>query len=167
MSKHYCVARIIDGVVNYLKPDGTYCTEPFNAIPAELKDSVLDAVTASVGTLYISQEVGEGGNGWALPIQIDRLIASQRGERIELDIVRAIDEYPSVGNKAIIVRFADDSIAEFSSGWVDVHSTSPFLGDARVFPINSADDLIKVKERFSAGNNGITLDVLVIFKGQI
>jgi hypothetical protein len=85
--------------------------------------------------------------------------------RVELDIVHALDDYPSIGNQACILRFSDDSEMEFSAGWVDATSTSPFFHKARVFPIKSADDLDRVKARFAQLDNGITLDVLVIFKG--
>ena len=91
MSRLYCVTRIIDGVVNYLHADGVFKEDECEYVPADLKDRVLDAVEAGVGTLYVSQEVSDSSGGWALPIQIDRLIAAQCDQRIELDIVHALE----------------------------------------------------------------------------
>ena len=165
MSKLFIVNRSIDGEVTFMNLAGDFVSGEADKIPTELKDQFFDSIQPGFGTVYISQEVEAQGNGWVNPTQLDRLVVCQKGTRRELDIVHTVDEYPTVGNRAMFVRFNDDSEIEFASGWLDVSITSPFLHKAREFPINSNDDLERVKQRFSQMDNGITLDTLVIFKG--
>lgn len=165
MSKQFVVTRNVDGIVSFLNPQGYWESDNQHLIPEVQKDTFFDQITAGIGAVYFSMQKAEDSAGWANPIQIDRLVICQQGMRVELDIVHTLEDYPSIGNQACILRFSDDSEMEFSAGWVDARATSPFFHKARVFPIKSAEDLDRVKARFAQLDNGITLDVLVIFKG--
>jgi hypothetical protein len=165
MSKLFIVTRNIDGEVTFLNLAGEFVSGEADKIPAELKDQFFDSIEPSFATVYVSQEVEAKGNGWVNPTQLDRLVVCQQGSRRELDIVHTLEEYPTVGNHAMFIRFTDDSEIEFASGWIDMHVSSPLFHKARVFPINSNDDLERIKQRFSQMDNGITLDAMVVFKG--
>lgn len=165
MSKVYIVTRNLDGEVTFMNHAGDFIAGQADKISAELKDYFFDSIKPGFGTVYVSQEVRTEDDRWVNPTQVDRLVVCQQGTRRELDIVHTLEEYPTVGNQAMFIRFSDDSEIEFASGWMDMHQCSPFFHKARTFPINSNDDLERIKQRFSQMDNGITLDAMVVFKG--